>query len=122
MPPEILDFEEPIAALLREVDALMLLPATEARTRELERLTCRIESTRAEVYASLSPWQRVQVARHPSRPGVEDFIKRQFSDFVEIHGDRRFADDHAMVAGFALFHDRPIFVLGHAKPATMAWS
>jgi acetyl-CoA carboxylase carboxyl transferase subunit alpha len=115
MPPEILDFEEPIGVLLKEVDALVLLPSTEARSRELERLKRRIETTREEVYASLSPWQRVQVARHPSRPGVEDFIERQFSDFVEIHGDRRFADDHAIVSGFAAFHGRPIFVLGHAK-------
>jgi len=112
---ETLEFEEPIAVLLKEIDALMLLPHTDARDREIESLNRRIESVRAELYRSLTPWQRVQVARHPSRPGLEDFIQRLFSGFVEIHGDRRFADDHAIMTGFAEYKDQPVLVLGHVK-------
>jgi acetyl-CoA carboxylase carboxyl transferase subunit alpha len=112
---ETLEFEEPIAVLLKEIDALMLLPHTDARDREIESLNRRVESVRAELYRSLTPWQRVQVARHPSRPGLEDFIQRLFTDFVEIHGDRRFADDHAIMTGFADYKDQPVLLLGHVK-------
>src|SRR6266480_833527 len=105
MPIETLEFEEPIAALLKEIEALTLLPTTDARDREIEALRRRIESVRAELYRSLTPWQRVLVARHPNRPGLEDFIRRLFTGFVEIHGDRRFADDHAIMTGFASYRD-----------------
>src|SRR5215470_13314125 len=115
MPPETLEFEEPIAALLKEIDALSLLPATDARQREIAHLERRIETVRADLYATLTPWQRVLVARHPNRPGLEDFLKRLFPDFTEIHGDRRFADDHAIMAGFADFHGQPVLVVGHVK-------
>src|SRR6202521_659180 len=97
MPPETLDFEEPIAVLLKEIEALELLPHTDARDREIEALGRRIESVRAELYRSLTPWQRVMVSRHPNRPGLEDFIRLLFTNFVEIHGDRRFAADPAIM-------------------------
>src|SRR5213594_4644053 len=113
--PDTLDFEEPIAALLKEIDTLNALPATLARDREIESLRRRIETVRAELYRSLTPWQRVQVARHPNRPGLEDFIQRLFTGFTEIHGDRRFADDHAIMAGFAEYKSQPVLVLGHVK-------
>jgi acetyl-CoA carboxylase carboxyl transferase subunit alpha len=112
---ETLDFEEPIAVLLKEIEALSLLPHTPARDREIASLEKRITTVRAELYAGLTPWQRVMVARHPDRPGLEDMITRLFPAFVEIHGDRRFADDHAIMAGFARYHDRPVLVLGHVK-------
>jgi acetyl-CoA carboxylase carboxyl transferase subunit alpha len=115
MPPETLDFEEPIAVLLRELEALSLLPHTDARAREMASLERRLQSVRADLYASLTPWQRVQVARHPSRPGLEDFIQRLFPGFVEIHGDRRFADDHAIMTGFAEYHGAPVLIVGHVK-------
>ena len=115
MPLETLEFEEPIAVLLREIDALALLPQTDARDREVETLRRRIESVRAELYKSLTAWQRVMVARHPSRPALEDFIQRLFTNFVEIHGDRRFADDHAIMTGFADYKGQPIMVVGHVK-------
>jgi acetyl-CoA carboxylase carboxyl transferase subunit alpha len=115
MPAEILDFEEPIAALLREIDELTKLPSTSARDRQIESLQRRIVSTRAEVYRSLTPWQRVLVARHPNRPGLEQFIQRLFTNFVEIHGDRRFADDHALMTGLAEYHGEPVLVVGHVK-------
>ncbi|HEX3703508.1 MAG TPA: acetyl-CoA carboxylase carboxyltransferase subunit alpha [Vicinamibacterales bacterium] len=115
MPPDILEFEEPIGVLLKEIDALAQLPRTDARERELDSLRRRIESVRAQLYASLTPWQRVLVARHPSRPGLEDFVARLFPDFVEIHGDRRFADDHAMITGFATYRTQPVLLVGHVK-------
>jgi acetyl-CoA carboxylase carboxyl transferase subunit alpha len=115
MPPETLEFEEPIAVLLKEVEALGQLPRTDAREREVESLKRRIESVRVELYRSLTPWQRVLVARHPNRPGLEDFIQRLFPDFTEIHGDRRFADDHAIVTGLAEYKGQPVVFLGHQK-------
>src|SRR5712692_7026150 len=113
--PETLEFEEPIAVLLKESDALAALPRTDARDREIGVRRRRIESVRAELYRSLTPWQRVQVARHPNRPGLEDFIRRLFTGFSEIHGDRRFADDHAIMTGFANYKGQPVLVVGHVK-------
>lgn len=115
MPPEALDFEEPIAVLLKEIEALEALPTTEPRDREIGVLRKRLHTVRADIYAALTPWQRVLVARHPSRPGLESFIERLFANFVEIHGDRRFADDHAMMTGFADFQEQPVLVVGHVK-------
>lgn len=111
----LLDFEEPIANLMKEIDALTLQPHTDARDREIEQLRRRIESVRAELYRSLTPWQRVLVARHPNRPALETYIERLFTGFTEIHGDRRFADDHAIMAGFAEYKGRPVLVVGHVK-------
>src|SRR6186713_386939 len=115
MPPETLEFEEPIAVVLKEIEALSLLPNTDARQREIATLERRLESVRADLYARLTPWQRVLVARHPSRPGLEDFTQRLFPGFVEIHGDRRFADDHAIMTGFAEYHGQPVLLVGHVK-------
>jgi acetyl-CoA carboxylase carboxyl transferase subunit alpha len=115
MPPETLDFEEPIGVLLKEIEALSLMPRTDARQLEIDSLRRRIESIRADLYATLTPWQRVLVARHPNRPGLEDFIQRLFSGFIEIHGDRRFADDHAIMTGFADYHGQPVLLVGHVK-------
>jgi acetyl-CoA carboxylase carboxyl transferase subunit alpha len=115
MPLDTLEFEEPIAIVLREIEALTLLPRTDAGDREIESLRRRLESVRREVYKSLTPWQRVLVARHPSRPTFEDFIQRLFAGFTEIHGDRRFADDHALMTGFATYHGQPVLLVGHVK-------
>src|SRR5216110_1149101 len=112
---ETLEFEEPIAVFLKEIDALAAMPRTDARDREIDGLRRRIESVRGELYRSLTPWQRVQVARHPSRPGLEDFIQRLFTGFVEIHGDRRFADDHAIMTGFAEYKGDAVLLVGHVK-------
>ncbi len=117
MPLETLEFEEPIATLLKEIEALALLPRTDAREREIESLRRRIESVRADLYRSLTPWQRVLVARHPNRPGLEDFIGRLFPGFIEIHGDRRFADDHALMTGLANYKGQPVLLVGHVKGA-----
>jgi acetyl-CoA carboxylase carboxyl transferase subunit alpha len=115
MPLETLEFEEPIAVLLKEIDALTLLPQTDARNREIEALGRRLVTVRGNLYRSLTPWQRVLVARHPNRPTLEDFIQRLFTGFVEIHGDRRFADDHAIMTGFAEYKGQPVLLVGHVK-------
>jgi len=112
---ETLEFEEPIVFLLKELEALEVLPRTDARDREVASLKRRLDSIRADLYAALTPWQRVQVARHPNRPGLEDFIRRLFPGFVELHGDRRFADDHALMTGFAEYNGQPILLVGHVK-------
>ena len=114
---ETLDFEEPIAPLVRQLDELILLPQTDSVQREIDVLRRKIDVARADVYATLTPWQRVQVARHPNRPGLESFIGLLFEGFVEIHGDRRFADDHAMITGFADYKGQPVLVVGHVKGA-----
>src|SRR5215831_3528306 len=117
MPADTLDFEEPIAVLLKEIEALSMLPRTPQRQAEIDGLHRRIASIRADIYAHLTPWQRVMVARHPNRPSVLDYVTRMFTEFTEISGDRRFADDHAIVAGFAHYKDEPVMIVGHHKGA-----
>ena len=112
---ETLDFEAPIAKLLLELESLTVLPRTDAHQRAIDALRQRLDAVRGEVYASLTPWQRVQVARHPNRPGLDGFIERLFTGFVEIHGDRRYADDHAIMTGFASYKEIPILLVGHVK-------
>ncbi len=115
MPADTLEFEEPIAILLKEIEALSLMPQTPERQRSIESLHARIQSIRADIYQHLTPWQRVLVARHPSRPTVLDYVNRLFTEFTEISGDRRFADDHAIVTGFARYKGEPVMVVGHHK-------
>lgn len=117
MPPDILEFEKPIGVLLKEAEALSLLPRTAERQQSIDSLHRRIESVRAEIYSKLTPWQRVLVARHQNRPTVFDYVDRMFTEFTEISGDRRFADDHAIVAGFARYKGTPVLVVGHHKGA-----
>jgi acetyl-CoA carboxylase carboxyl transferase subunit alpha len=113
--PDLLDFEEPIGALLREIEALASLDPSADRDREIARLESRVYTMRGDLYRSLTPWQRVQVARHPSRPTTLDYVNHLFTDFVELHGDRCFADDHAIVTGTAFYKGQPMLVVGHQK-------
>jgi acetyl-CoA carboxylase carboxyl transferase subunit alpha len=113
--PDLLEFEEPIGVLLKEIEALAALEPSEERDREIARLDARVGVMRGDLYRNLTPWQRVQVARHPSRPTTLDYVEHLFTDFVELHGDRRFADDHAIVTGTARYKGRPILVVGHQK-------
>src|SRR5919107_161074 len=115
MPAELLEFEEPIGVLLKEIEALSMLPKTPERERSIASLHKRADEIRAELYANLTPWQRVLVARHPSRPNTLDYVERLFTGFDELHGDRRFADDPAIVCGFASYHGEPVCVVGHQK-------
>jgi acetyl-CoA carboxylase carboxyl transferase subunit alpha len=117
MPPDTLEFEEPIAVLLKEIEALSMLPQTPQRQTEIDGLHRRIESIRADIYSRLTPWQRVLVARHPNRPTVLDYVNRMFTEFTEISGDRRFSDDHAIVAGFARYKEEAVMIVGHHKGA-----
>jgi acetyl-CoA carboxylase carboxyl transferase subunit alpha len=112
---ELLEFEEPIGVLQKEIEALSMLPSTPAREGEIDSLRRRIESIRADLYRTLTPWQRVLVARHPARPSVLEYVNLLFTDFMEIHGDRRFADDHAIITGFAQYKGQPVLVVGHHK-------
>ena len=113
--PDLLEFEEPIGVLLKEIEALSMLPRTPDRERSIDSLRRRADEIRAELYANLTPWQRVLVARHPNRPNALDYVERLFTGWDELHGDRRFADDHAIVAGLARYRDQPVAVIGHQK-------
>jgi acetyl-CoA carboxylase carboxyl transferase subunit alpha len=113
--PELLEFEEPIGVLLKEIEALSMLPATPERDGEIASLRRRVDSIRGDVYRRLTPWQRVQVARHPARPGILEYVQALFTDFLELHGDRRFADDKAIVTGFAAYRGTPVLVVGQHK-------
>jgi acetyl-CoA carboxylase carboxyl transferase subunit alpha len=113
--PDLLEFEEPIGELLKEIEALSTLAPSPERDQEISRLEGRVNVMRGDLYRNLTPWQRVQVARHPSRPSTLDYVEQLFTDFVELHGDRRFADDHAIVTGTALYKGQPILVVGHQK-------
>jgi len=113
--PDLLEFEEPIGVLLKEIEALSMLPRTPERERSIDSLRARAEEIRGELYATLTPWQRVLVARHSARPNTLDYVERLFTGFDELHGDRRFADDHAIVCGMATYKGQPIAVVGHQK-------
>src|SRR3954462_11504222 len=113
--PDLLEFEEPVGVLLKEIEALSLMPRTPDRERSIETLRRRADEIRAELYANLTPWQRVLVARHPNRPNTLDYVERLFTGWDELHGDRRFADNHAIIAGLAQYRGEPVAVLGHQK-------
>jgi acetyl-CoA carboxylase carboxyl transferase subunit alpha len=100
-----------IEQLEHEVDELQRLGSAS----DLERVRNEISQLRREFYTHLGAWQRTQLARHPQRPYTLDFAKLLFTDFTELHGDRAFSDDPAIVSGFARFHGRPVLVIGHQK-------
>jgi len=109
------NFEEPILKLRRRIEELSALPDDAAHRRELEKLREKLEKVSREIYASLTPWQKTLVARHPARPYTLDYIQSLTTEFVELHGDRKFADDAAIVAGFAFFRGHAVAVVGHQK-------
>jgi acetyl-CoA carboxylase carboxyl transferase subunit alpha len=115
MPADLLEFEEPLSPLLKEIDALSTQPRTRERQQALDGLQRRLDELRTDIYSRLTPWQRVMVARHNNRPTLLDYVQRLFAEFTEISGDRRFADDHAIVAGFARYKDTPVLIVGHHK-------
>src|SRR5262249_60565974 len=106
--PELLEFEEPVGVLLKEIEALSMLPSTPERQKSIDSLRRRADEIRAEIFQTLTPWQRVLVARHPNRPNTLDYVERLFTDVDELHGDRRCADRHPVVTGPAVFKDQPI--------------
>jgi acetyl-CoA carboxylase carboxyl transferase subunit alpha len=101
--------------LEKEVDDLKRLAGDEDADAELERLRTEVAELRREFYAHLGPWQRAQIARHPQRPYLMDYVPLLFTDFVELHGDRSFGDDKALIAGLGKFKSRPVAVIGQQK-------
>ena len=101
--------------LEREVEDLQRLSQNGSSPPELEKIRAQVSELRREFYTHLGAWQRTQIARHPQRPYTLDFIRLLCTDFSELHGDRAFGDDPAIVGGFARFHGRPVLVLGHQK-------
>jgi acetyl-CoA carboxylase carboxyl transferase subunit alpha len=112
-----LDFEKPVLELEQQIETLRGRAAEGGgdAERELEALERRAESLRREIYAALTPYQRVQLARHPRRPYALDYIQAIFEGFDELHGDRGFADDPAIVAGPGMLAGRPVMVIGQQK-------
>lgn len=117
MSENFLDFEKPIAELEDKLDQLRrLCNDTELDiSEEMAHLEAKSIALTESIFASLSPWQIAQLARHPLRPYTLDYIHRIFTDFQELHGDRAFADDHAIVAGLARLEGRPVMLMGHQK-------
>lgn len=109
------DFEAPIQEIERRLEELSGYPPTRQSEEEIARLRARLAALREEIYSKLTPWQKTLVARHPRRPYTLDYIRFLFEDFLEVHGDRRFADDPAIVAGWAVYHGAPVAVVGHQK-------
>ncbi len=109
------DFEAPLLDLQKRIDALAAFPGDEAKEKEAKRLRAELDEKRRDVFARLTPWQKTQVARHPNRPYTLDYVQALFTEWTEVHGDRRYADDPALVCGLALYKDRPVAVIGHQK-------
>src|SRR5436190_11561662 len=114
-----LDFEKPIVELQRKLEELKKHPETHSLGISLEeeaaQIEKKIEETRRQIFSNLTPWQRVQLARHPKRPYTLDYLQMTFSDFSELHGDRLYSDDRAIVAGFARLGEHKVMVLGTQK-------
>jgi acetyl-CoA carboxylase carboxyl transferase subunit alpha len=112
-----LDFEQPIAELESKIEELRYVQDDSALdiSEEIARLQKKSQSLTKSIYGKLSAWQVAQVARHPQRPYTLDYVGKIFTDFEELHGDRAFADDPAIVGGLARFNDQPVMVIGHQK-------
>lgn len=121
LPQEYLDFEKPIAELEKKIEELTLFTSNGGIDLEDEILKLQKKSDQllAEIYAKLSPWQKVQISRHANRPYTYDYIEAMLTDFVEMHGDRGFADDPAIVCGIAKLDGMPVVVIGHQKGRTL---
>lgn len=115
----VLAFEKPVVELVSRVRELRELASSDARLApELKRLEEKAARLAREMFSQLEPMQKVQLSRHPNRPYTLDYFARLFDDFVELSGDRRFADDASIVGGLARYHDRSVVVLGHQKGRT----
>ncbi|PXY94027.1 acetyl-CoA carboxylase carboxyl transferase subunit alpha [Frischella perrara] len=115
-----LDFEKPIAELEAKIDSLKNMNSDEVQLninldKEIKQLNEKSQELTKKIFSSLTPWQIAQLARHPNRPYTLDYINEIFTDFDELHGDRAFADDKAIVGGIARIDERPVMVIGHQK-------
>ncbi|MDN5849685.1 MAG: acetyl-CoA carboxylase carboxyl transferase subunit alpha, partial [Nitrococcus sp.] len=112
-----LDFERPIAELEAKIEELRNVgdDAEVNISDEIDRLQQKSRQLTEQIFSALSPWQIAQLARHPQRPYTLDYVPRIFTEFEELHGDRRFGDDPAIVGGVARLDGRPVMVIGHQK-------
>ncbi|EFI69771.1 acetyl-CoA carboxylase carboxyltransferase subunit alpha [Lysinibacillus sp. HST-98] len=112
-----LAFEEPVVQLREKIDELKTI-AAEAEvdmSGEIEKLETRLSQLEQSIYANMKPWDRVQVARHPERPTTLQYIEAMCEDFIELHGDRTFGDDAAILGGIAIFEGQPVTIIGHQR-------
>ncbi|MBL0175697.1 MAG: acetyl-CoA carboxylase carboxyltransferase subunit alpha [Ignavibacteria bacterium] len=115
MAKTVLDFERPIVELEKKIDEMKTVMQDLEISDEIDALEAKIEELRRSVYSNLTRWQKVQLARHPDRPYTLDYLGKVFTDFTELHGDRHFGDDKAIVGGFAQLEGRTVMVIGHQK-------
>ncbi|SOC03216.1 acetyl-CoA carboxylase carboxyl transferase subunit alpha [Ureibacillus xyleni] len=115
-----LGFEEPVVKLREKIDELKEIAnnADVDMSDEIETLESRLQQLESKIYSNMEPWDRVQVARHPSRPTTLDYVQELFTDFIELHGDRYYGDDEAIVGGIAFFEGQPITIIGHQRGKT----
>ena len=117
---EYLDFEKPIRELEERIGRLKKSGSKKQSVQDtIEKQTLRLNQLEMELYHNLTPWQRSQIARHPQRPSISNYLELLTQDFLELHGDRLFGDDHAIIGGFALFQQRPVMVIGQEKGKTL---
>lgn len=115
--PIVLEFEKPILELENKIKELYSFTNKENidLTKEIKTLTEKLETLRKEVFSKLTPWQKVQLSRHPERPYTLDYISLIMDEFIEIHGDRHFSDDRALITGLARIGEQKLFIMGHQK-------
>ena len=110
------DFEKPVAEIEKTIEKLKnISPEKGTMADEIAELEKKCLVLREDIYSHLTPWQMVEIARHPKRPVLQDYISMIFSDFIELHGDRRFSDDEALIGGFARLNEQPVMLIGHNK-------
>ncbi len=110
-----LEFEKPILELEKKIEEMKKLNETLDIGDQINLLDSKVDELRLSIYNNLTRWQRVQIARHPERPITSDYISNIFTDFVELHGDRKFKDDPAIVGGFAKLGNEQVMIIGHQK-------
>ena len=116
MKEHFLDFERPLAEIIEKIEALQAASNEDPELLgQIEKLRKEEEKLKNKIFSKLSTWQKVQVARHPQRPHTSDYIKAVFSDFIELHGDRQFADDQSVIGGIAEIEGNSVMVIGHEK-------
>ena len=110
-------FEEPVVKLREKIQELKQIAETAEvdMNGEIEKLEARLMQLEETLYSKMEPWDRVQVARHPERPTTLDYINKMFTDFIELHGDRVYGDDAAIVGGVAAFNGQPVTIIGHQR-------
>ena len=116
MKEHFLDFERPLAEIIEKIEALQAASNEDPELLgQIEKLRKEEQKLKNKIFSKLSTWQKVQVARHPQRPHSSDYIKAVFSDFIELHGDRQFADDQSIIGGIAEIEGNSVMVIGHEK-------